>query len=69
MIVDDNTKEKGGVEDEDDVSHQQTGVPADVPEKSSNIETRSLNSKDTSINKGSSIRAQKDHIFTKSCEI
>lgn len=61
IIFDDNTKQKYVVEDVDDISPQQTYVPTDIPDKVFCIKTESENSEETSINKGPSIRIQKDH--------
>lgn len=56
VIVDDNPEERGIVEDKNDISPQQI----DVQDKGSDIEIESANSEETTINKGHSIRIQKD---------
>lgn len=60
VVIDDTPEDKK--EDEDDVSSQLTDVPADVLPKVFNIMSESTNSKNPQINKGPSIRVQKDHL-------
>lgn len=61
VVFDDSPQEKDIIKDGDDISYQQTYVPTDVPNKGSDIETESTNYEETTINKGPSIRINKDH--------